>query len=218
MKSIKTNPNCGKRHDKGKIVNKLYCILHGLSGLYLVSELKFFVWQIPRENDKKGGFSKLLCTKKCYSDLLHFSARMHNLVSLFGRIVFWLELHRSLMTKIATWTIFVLVSRKTLFPGSALTQPYIKFSGYQNYFISFSQQYFPAVRHSIAENIVLSVSELINSRGTDHVRCARSDVRHLPIYKTKWMPTFWLAAASDKVYQLLAQGRWFSPGTGFLHH
>jgi hypothetical protein len=95
-----------------------------------------------------------------------------------------------LMTKIATWTIFVLVSRKTLFPGSALTQPYIKFSGYQNYFISFSQQYFPAVRHSIAENIVLSVSELINSRGTDHVRCARSDVRHLRIYKTKWMPTF----------------------------
>ena len=28
-----------------------------------------------------------------------------------------------------------------------------------------------------------------------------------------------LAAASDKVSQLLAQGRWFSPGTpGFLHH
>jgi len=28
-----------------------------------------------------------------------------------------------------------------------------------------------------------------------------------------------LAAASDKVYQLLAQGRWFSPCTpGFIHH
>ena len=27
MKSIKTNPNCGKGPDKGKIENKLYCIL-----------------------------------------------------------------------------------------------------------------------------------------------------------------------------------------------
>ena len=27
-----------------------------------------------------------------------------------------------------------------------------------------------------------------------------------------------LAAASDKVYQLLAQGRWFSGYSGFLHH
>jgi hypothetical protein len=27
MKSIKTNPNSAKRPDKGKIVNKLYCIL-----------------------------------------------------------------------------------------------------------------------------------------------------------------------------------------------
>ena len=27
MKSIKTNPNCAKGSDKGKIVNKLYCIL-----------------------------------------------------------------------------------------------------------------------------------------------------------------------------------------------
>jgi hypothetical protein len=27
MKSIKTNPNCAKGPDKGKIVNKLYCIL-----------------------------------------------------------------------------------------------------------------------------------------------------------------------------------------------
>ena len=27
MKSIKTNPSSAKRPDKGKIVNKLYCIL-----------------------------------------------------------------------------------------------------------------------------------------------------------------------------------------------
>ena len=27
MKSIKTNPSCAKGPDKGKIVNKLYCIL-----------------------------------------------------------------------------------------------------------------------------------------------------------------------------------------------
>ena len=27
MKSIKTNPNAAKEPDKGKIVNKLYCIL-----------------------------------------------------------------------------------------------------------------------------------------------------------------------------------------------
>jgi hypothetical protein len=27
MKSIKTNPNSAKEPDKGKIVNKLYCIL-----------------------------------------------------------------------------------------------------------------------------------------------------------------------------------------------
>ena len=39
---------------------------------------------------QKGGFSKL-CVKinqRCYTDLLHFSTRKHNLVSLFGRIVF----------------------------------------------------------------------------------------------------------------------------------
>ena len=33
MKSIKTNPNSAKGPDKGKIVNKLYCIL--LTTLYL---------------------------------------------------------------------------------------------------------------------------------------------------------------------------------------
>jgi len=39
---------------------------------------------------QKGGFSKLCVKKKkiCYTDLLHFSTRKHNLVSFFGRIVF----------------------------------------------------------------------------------------------------------------------------------
>jgi hypothetical protein len=39
---------------------------------------------------QKGGFSKL-CVKikqSCYTDLLHFSTRKHNLVSFFGRIIF----------------------------------------------------------------------------------------------------------------------------------
>ena len=39
---------------------------------------------------QKGGFSKLCVKvkKKCYTDLLYFSTRKHNLVSFFGRIVF----------------------------------------------------------------------------------------------------------------------------------
>jgi hypothetical protein len=38
---------------------------------------------------QKGGFSKLCVKikKRCYTDLLHFSTRKHNLVSFFGRIV-----------------------------------------------------------------------------------------------------------------------------------
>ena len=40
---------------------------------------------------QKGGFSKLCVKikKRCYTDLFHFSPRKHNLVSFFGRIVFW---------------------------------------------------------------------------------------------------------------------------------
>ena len=41
MKSIKRNPNSAKGSDKGKIVNKLYCILLTtlvLSGLYFFLE------------------------------------------------------------------------------------------------------------------------------------------------------------------------------------
>ena len=39
---------------------------------------------------QKGGFSKLCVKikKRCYTELLHFSTRKHNLVSFFGRIVF----------------------------------------------------------------------------------------------------------------------------------
>jgi hypothetical protein len=39
---------------------------------------------------QKGGFSKLCVKikKRCYTDLLHFSTRKHNLVSFSGRIVF----------------------------------------------------------------------------------------------------------------------------------
>ena len=40
---------------------------------------------------QKGEFSKLCVTikKRCYTDLLHFSTCKHNLVSFFGRIIFW---------------------------------------------------------------------------------------------------------------------------------
>jgi hypothetical protein len=39
---------------------------------------------------QKGGFSKICVKikKRCYTDLLHFSTCKHNLVYLFGRIVF----------------------------------------------------------------------------------------------------------------------------------
>ena len=39
---------------------------------------------------QKGGFSKLCVKikKRCYTDILHFSTRKHNLVYFFGRIVF----------------------------------------------------------------------------------------------------------------------------------
>ena len=40
MKSIKTNPNSAKGPDKGKIVNKLYCIL--LTTLKLSDYFFFF--------------------------------------------------------------------------------------------------------------------------------------------------------------------------------
>jgi hypothetical protein len=36
---------------------------------------------------------------------------------------------------------------------------------------------------------------------------------HIPFYRTSSIYQTRLAAASDKVYQLLARGRWFSPGT-----
>jgi hypothetical protein len=91
MKSIKTNPNSAKGPDRGKIVNKLYCIL--LTTLELPC-----TWyksnhgrtKTLTDSTQKGGFIKLCVKikKRCYTDLLHFSTRKHNLVSLFGRIVF----------------------------------------------------------------------------------------------------------------------------------
>jgi hypothetical protein len=41
MKSIKTNPNSAKGPDKGKIVNKLYCIL--LTTLSKKTDMKFII-------------------------------------------------------------------------------------------------------------------------------------------------------------------------------
>jgi hypothetical protein len=63
--------------------------------IILVSNLKDLAFT-PEKNPEckkyyaKGGFSKLCVKikKRCYTDLLHFSTRMHNLVSFFGRIVF----------------------------------------------------------------------------------------------------------------------------------
>jgi hypothetical protein len=45
----------------------------------------------PMRKRHKGGFSKLCVKikKRCYTDLLHFSTRKHNLVSFFVWIVFW---------------------------------------------------------------------------------------------------------------------------------
>jgi hypothetical protein len=52
MKSIKTNPNSAKGPDKGKIVNKLYCILLTtleLTWLYFFSKNQ--ICQPERENN-----------------------------------------------------------------------------------------------------------------------------------------------------------------------
>jgi hypothetical protein len=46
--------------------------------------------KILMDSTQKRGFSKLCVKieKRCYTDLLHFSTRKHNLVSFFGRVVF----------------------------------------------------------------------------------------------------------------------------------
>jgi hypothetical protein len=72
----------------------------GLTGMF-VDEENVHMAQIESWKNKiidgfytkttqKGGFSKLCVKvkKKCYTDLLYFSTRKHNLVSFFGRIVF----------------------------------------------------------------------------------------------------------------------------------
>ena len=65
-------------------------------------------WRTLHENDT-GGFSKP-CVKiknRCYTDLLHFSTRKHNLVSFFGWIVFW-------QNCIVVFYIFFFFQEKTL--------------------------------------------------------------------------------------------------------
>jgi hypothetical protein len=62
----------------------------------------------------------------------------------------------------------------------------------------------------------------LRGRGGSMSLVFRSNSSYKPITNTAWVPTQLcklqngctrLAAASDKVYQLLPQGRWFSPGT-----
>ena len=62
----------------------------------------------------------------------------------------------------------------------------------------------------------------MRGRGGSMSLVFRSNSSYKPITNTAWVPTQLcklrngctrLAAASDKVYQLLPQGRWFSPGT-----
>jgi hypothetical protein len=55
----------------------------------------------------------------------------------------------------------------------------------------------------------LAVTEILldKQRFTKHTYKTKDQVTRTPLGCTR------LAAASDKVYQLLAHGRWFSPGT-----
>ena len=76
----------------------------------------------------------------------------------------------------------------------------------------------------VVETIVcfLSIQTLIGARVAQWVRSLdlTTHTSLSPIW-CGFAPSFvnykkgctWIAAASDKVYQLLAQGRWFSPGT-----
>ena len=43
---------------------------------------------IRKRHKKEDSASCVKIKKRCYTDLLHFSTRKHNLVSFFGRIVF----------------------------------------------------------------------------------------------------------------------------------
>ena len=70
MKSIKTNPNSAKGPDKGKIVNKLYCILLTtleLPWLYFFSkktDMKFIILvsNLKKEYNKKN-YDAILLSK-----------------------------------------------------------------------------------------------------------------------------------------------------------
>ena len=76
----------------------------------------------------------------------------------------------------------------------------------------------------VVETIVcfLSIQTLIGARVAQWVRSLDLTTHtSLSLIRRGFAPSFvnykkgctWIAAASDKVYQLLAQGRWFSPGT-----
>jgi hypothetical protein len=59
-------------------------------GTNRIVELNKKIDEFYTKTTQKGGFSKLCVKikKRCYTDLLHFSTRKHNLVSFFGRIIF----------------------------------------------------------------------------------------------------------------------------------
>ena len=67
-----------------KIVQVAILVIKGIQAV----GIEIFCLTDSTRKRQKGRIQQTVCTKKCYSDLLHFSARMHNLVSLFGRIVF----------------------------------------------------------------------------------------------------------------------------------
>jgi hypothetical protein len=73
MKSIKTNPNSAKGPDKGKIVNKLYCILLTRLDVHMAQVESWKNKNIDgfyTKTTQKGGFSKLCVKikKRCYTD------------------------------------------------------------------------------------------------------------------------------------------------------
>jgi hypothetical protein len=76
MKSIKTNPNSAKGPDKGKIVNKLYCILLTtleLSWLYLRKkkpDMKFIILVSNLKEISSGVFSWKIEYIKNYDAIL----------------------------------------------------------------------------------------------------------------------------------------------------
>jgi hypothetical protein len=59
-----------------------------LSQMSSLSGPKTLTDSIRKRHKKEDSVSFVKIKKRCYSDLLHFSTRKHNLVSFFGRIIF----------------------------------------------------------------------------------------------------------------------------------